>query len=237
MHGQNLLIVCERCKYKKGDDEGMNESDDPRQHIVVQERNLGCVFDFLCPVYRKDIPKMQFKRPSVRNRLAAPTLIRKISPSAHGFVADMARKLNSRDRPNEHVTEWTPPAEFRHIASFLPEDEAAMLIARFESWYEAHPSPVIVTVQKPVMDMDPVLALHLKYPNRRPPLDDTIKAWRMAGMSESRLNKYRVWYTMMEATSADRQKELDCVFAKYPSASKPVPKIKKVIKAVNKKKA
>ena len=40
----------------------MNESDDPRQHSVVQERNLGCVFDFLCPVYRKDIPKMNFEQ-------------------------------------------------------------------------------------------------------------------------------------------------------------------------------
>ena len=189
----------------------------------------------------------QHKRPSARVRIEAQRrlrfhltthpLIKKISPTAEGYVANIARMLNSPDMPPLHKTEWTPPCEYRYIAKTLPEDEAEVLIARCESWFEAHARPVSVTVEKPALDETPILDLHAKYPNRRPPLEETIDAWRSAGMSEERMNKYRTWWNRMEATSAERQKELDRIFAKYPSANKPVPKIKKVIKAVNKKKA
>jgi hypothetical protein len=190
---------------------------------------------------------MQFKRPSARVRLEAQRrlrllrttnpLIKKISPTAAGYVANIARILNTPDMPNRRMTEWTPPTEYRYIAKTLPEDEAAVLIARCESWFETHGRPESATVQKPALDETPILELHAKYPDRRPPLEETIAAWRSAGMSEERLNKHREWMNRMEATSADRQKDLDLIFAKYPSANKPVPKIKKVIKAVNKKKA
>jgi hypothetical protein len=189
----------------------------------------------------------QHKRPSVGVRIEAQRrlrlhlttrpLIKKISPTATGYAATIARILNSPDILIQHKTEWTPPSEYRHIAKFLPEDEAAVLIARCESWLEAHPTRVVVTVEKPRINAEPILELHAKYPNRRPPLEETIDAYRSAGMSEERMKKYRAWWNKMEATTAERQKELDLIFAKYPSANKPVPKIKKVIKAVNKKKA
>lgn len=181
---------------------------------------------------------MQFKRPALRVRrggVSRPP--QRVSPWAKGVAADIAHVMRNQVLPGIPVTEWTPPREYRYIAKHLPEDEAAMLIARCESWFEAHPPPVHVTVEKPVIDTDVILALHAKYPNQRPPLEETIDAWRSAGMSEERMNKYRTWWNRMEATSAERQKELDRIFAKYPSANKPVPKIKKVIKAVNKKKA
>lgn len=190
---------------------------------------------------------MQFKRPSAGVRLEAQRRLRlhrtvhkpiqKISPTAEGYVANIARILNTPDMPIQHGTEWTPPCEYRYIAKTLPDDEAEMLIARCVSWFEARAPPVTVTVEKPAIDTDPILDLYTKYPNRRPPLEETIDAWRMAGMSEERMNKYRVWWNRMEATSAERQRDLDLIFTKYPSANKPVPKIKKVIKAVNKKKA
>lgn len=189
----------------------------------------------------------QHKRPSVGVRIEAQRrlrlhlttrpLIKKISPTATGYAATIARILNSPDMPIQHKTEWTPPSEYRHIAKFLPEDEAAVLIARCESWLEAHNRPKNGPVQAPVLDETPILELYAKYTDRRPPLDETIDAYRSAGMSEERMKKYRVWWNKMEATTAERQKELDLIFAKYPSANKPVPKIKKVIKAVNKKKA
>ena len=190
---------------------------------------------------------MQHKRPSERVRIEAQRrlqlhltvhpLIKKISPTATGYVANIARILNTPDMPTRRMTEWTPPSEYMYIAKTLPEDEAALLIARCESWFESHARPVTVTVEKPALDETPILELHAKYPNQRPPLEDTIDAWRSAGMSEESMNKYRTWWNRMEATSAERQKELERIFVKYPSANKPVPKIKKVIKAVNKKKA
>jgi len=190
---------------------------------------------------------MQFKRPSARVRLEAQrrlrfhrtshNLIHKISPTARGIVAEIAYVMNNQVMPAIPRTEWTPPNDYRYIAKHLPKDEAEALIARCESWFEAHPTPVTVSIEKPVIDTDIILALYAKYPNQRPPLEETIDAWRSAGMSEERMNKYRAWWNKMEATSADRQKDLDLIFAKYPSANKPVPKIKKVIKAVNKKKA
>lgn len=181
---------------------------------------------------------MQFKRPALRIRRGGvyrPP--QRISPLAKGLAAEIAHVMNNQVLPGIPRSVWTPPNDYKYIAKYLPEDEAAMLIARCESWFEANPRPVVVPVEKPQIDTDIILALYAKYPGRRPPLEETIDAWRSAGMSEERMNKYRAWWQKMEATSDERQKELDRIFAKYPSANKPVPKIKKVIKAVNKKKA
>jgi hypothetical protein len=190
---------------------------------------------------------MQHKRPSERVRIEAQRrlqlhltvhpLIKKISPTATGYVANIARILNSPDMPFRPNTDWTPPCEYKYIASKLPETEAATLIARCESWHEANPPPPRVTTQKEksTLDMTPVLELQAKY-NKRPPIEESIAAWRAAGLSEERLKKHRVWWNKMEATSEERQKALELIFVKYPSANKPIPKVKKVIKAVNKKK-
>jgi len=49
--------------------------------------------------------------------------------------------------------------------------------------------------------------------------------------------KALAWHDKMDATSEERQKTLDLIFAKFPSANKPTPttKTKKVIKVVKKK--
>lgn len=180
---------------------------------------------------------MQFKRPTLRVHRGYAGPIQKISPTATGYVANIARTLNSPDIPSRPNTGWTPPCEYKYIASKLPETEAATLIARCETWHEANPPPPRVTNQaaQPILDMTPVLELHAKY-KKRPPIEESIAAWRAAGLSEERLKKHRAWWNKMEATSEERQKALDLIFVKYPSANKPIPKVKKVIKAVNKKK-
>jgi hypothetical protein len=179
---------------------------------------------------------MQFKRPTLRVRgyggFSAP-----VSPYATGVVADIVRTMRNSVIPPARQTPWTPPSEYKFIASKLPEPEAEMLIARCESWFEANPPRRHVTTQKEesTIDMTPVLELQAKYKGR-PPIEESIVAWRAAGLSEERLKKYRAWWNKMEATSGERQKALDLIFVKYPSANKPIPKVKKVIKAVNKKK-
>ena len=179
---------------------------------------------------------MQFKRPSLRLRRgnAAPT---QVSPYASGRVADIVRTMRNSVIPPARQTPWTPSHDYKFMASKLPEDEAAILIARCESWLEANPPRRTMTtlVEQSNLDMTPVLELQAKYKGR-PPIEESIVAWRAAGLSEERLEKHRAWWNKMEATSEERQKALDRIFIKYPSANKPIPKVKKVIKAVNKKK-
>ena len=179
----------------------------------------------------------QYKRPALRVRRGYAGPIQKVSPYASGRVADIVRIMRNSVIPPFRQTPWTPPCEYKFIASKLPETEAATLIARCESWLEANPPRRHVTIQTetPTLDMTPVLELQAKYKGR-PPIEESIVAWRAAGMSEERLAKYRAWWNKMESTTGERQKALDLIFAKYPSANKPIPKVKKVIKAVNKKK-
>lgn len=181
---------------------------------------------------------MQFKRPIPQKfRRGCYGPIRAVSPHASGIVADIARTMRNAVIPPAHQTPWTPPNEYNFIAERLPEAEAEMLIARCESWFEANPSRqhVVAPIVQSTIDMTPVLDLHTKYKGR-PPIEESIIAWRAAGLSEERLAKHRAWWNKMEATSEERQKALDLIFVKYPSANKPIPKVKKVIKAVNKKK-
>jgi hypothetical protein len=49
------------------------------------------------------------------------------------------------------------------------------------------------------------------------------------------VRKALAYYKRMEDTSDERQAALDSIFARWPAASKPTPKPKKVIKAVKKK--
>jgi len=180
----------------------------------------------------------QYKRPILRVRRGYAEAIQKISPYATGVVADIVRTMRNSVILPARQTPWTPPNDYKYIASRLPETEAATLIARCESWLEANPPPPRVTIQieQPTLDMTPVLELQAKYTKGRPPIQESIVAWRAAGMSEERLKKYQAWWNKMESTAEERQKALDLMFAKYPSANKPIPKVKKVIKAVNKKK-
>jgi hypothetical protein len=94
------------------------------------------------------------------------------------------------------------------------------------------------------LNFEPIFAVYKKYERREggakvPPLPELEKAWRLAGYSEQKIQKALSFYKKMEATSADRQKALDLIFIKFPSASKPTPKAraKKVIKVVKKKMA
>jgi hypothetical protein len=70
-----------------------------------------------------------------------------------------------------------------------------------------------------------------------PPIAEREKAWRLAGYSEAKIRKALAYDKRMEETSDARQAALDLIFAKFPSANKPTPKVKakKVIKVVKKK--
>lgn len=178
---------------------------------------------------------MLYKRPTIRKR-SQGSITSVISPYSTGVLGDIARSMLNTTIPPLRKREWTPPTDYEFIAKKLPKEEGEALIARSKAWLEAHTNPVREPVVKTVLNYEPIMALHNKYPGKRPPLEEHIAAFLAAGMSEARVEKYRAHMKKMEDTSDERQKALDSIFAKYPSANKPnKPKAKKIIKAVHKK--
>jgi hypothetical protein len=65
---------------------------------------------------------------------------------------------------------------------------------------------------------------------------ETESAMRLAGYSEAQIERSIKWNERMDERSGEIQKDLDLIFGKWPSASKPTPKSRpKKIKAVKKK--
>jgi hypothetical protein len=179
---------------------------------------------------------MTYKRPSFRphGSYGPP---KKVSPGARGVVADICRVLHVAGCPPAVRKEWTPPTEYKYIAKFMSDEEAEYFTARCESWFEAHPPVVAEKPEVTVLDHTPLMELHEKYPGKVPPVRETLAAMSAAGYSQERLVKTQRWHQKMFQTSAERQKQLDAIFAKYPSANKNAraSRPKKIIRAVKKK--
>lgn len=144
---------------------------------------------------------------------------------------------------------WTPPRDYEWYAEqVIPAAERAAFIQRCKDWHEANPPKRRDPPPELVLDHEPVLKLFAKYAKKGPPFDGCTApqptvpplaklkvAWELAGYPPERIAKAEAHIRHLEETSEERQKVLDAIFAKYPSASKPTPKPKKVIKAVKKK--
>lgn len=136
---------------------------------------------------------------------------------------------------------WTPPVDYEFISKLMPDPEA--YVKKCRDWLEAHPPPSKRVVKDPVViDPVPVLEIFEKYSKGEegptvPPVDELEVAWRAAGYSEQRIAKAVAHRKTIEATEDERQAVIDAIFAKFPSAYKPGPKLKpkKVIKVVKKK--
>ena len=181
-------------------------------------------------------PKM-FKRPNIRPSYAkrGGSSARAISPTAVGVAADVARNVRSICVPPPPVHRWTPPTDYLFIAKHMTKAEAEPFVARCEAWFAERQREAPPTKPPPpVIDPEPLLALMDKYKGR-PPCEEMCAAMLAAGHTEQRVAKYRQWWQNLEDTADARQEILDKIFAKYPSANKPAPKKKKVIKAVKKK--
>jgi hypothetical protein len=158
------------------------------------------------------------------------------APGRVGAIIDALYKgSDCIRRPSK--TPWAPPVDYEFIAKYMPECEREAYIAKCKEWFESHPPPIPKThVPKPVVDQDLVLALFRKYPGVVPPFEERIKVCVAAGHPEEYITKITVRRQKLEETADERQKVLDGIFGKWPSANKSVPKPKgKVIKAVKKR--
>jgi len=154
-----------------------------------------------------------------------------------GEIVDLLYKGTDQVRRPDK-TLWTPPMDYEFVAKHLPEHSRDAYVAQCLEWLEAHPKPVPVeAAQKgPEPDRQLIQALFKKYPGAVPPFEERIKVYKAAGHSEEYINKAIARHKKLAETVDARQKALDDIFGKWPSASKATPKPKtKVIKAVKKR--
>lgn len=169
-------------------------------------------------------------------------------PSRVGEIIDkMRRGADCVRRPSKQP--WRPPLSYEWYADMMYTGDAKeAFLQRCREWHAANPPVHVEKPAPPVIDPEPILKLFAKYAKRgdpfeggttgqpiRPPIEKMKVAWELAGYPPERIAKAVAHFQHLEDTSEERQKALDEIFAKYPSASKPTPKPKKVIKAVKKK--
>ena len=200
---------------------------------------------------------MNFKRPIPRSRGNVPTRFVSSALPGGGVVSRWTLGTNKPRIPSGHPsvvgqivdkmrqgsclegtkpTVWTPPSTPEFIAKHMENPEA--FLKRCEDWYAQHPSAAPrVRVTTPPLNLEPVIAVYKKWGVTTPPIAEREKAWRLAGYSDAKIQKALAYHKRMEETADERQKALDLIFAKFPSANKPTPKTKakKVIKVVKKK--
>ena len=174
-------------------------------------------------------------------------------PSGHrsrvGSIIDSMRLGD--DAVRRPFEKWSPPSDYEWYAErVIPEAQRGAFIDRCKQWHAAHPPKVSSRPSPPVIDTEPILKLFAKYAKKGPPFEGSeirqptvpplakLKvAWELAGYPPNRVRKAVQHIQHLIDTSEERQEALEAIFAKYPSASKPTPKPKKVIKAVKKKMA
>jgi hypothetical protein len=142
--------------------------------------------------------------------------------------------------------EWTPPLDPESYAR--KKGLGPDFLKRCEEWRLAHPPTIHEHRKLPDIDPVPVTKMMKKYSKKgppfdggdfaqptRPPIDRMMVAWECAGYSPEDIELARARLEFADSQMDVRQQALDAVFARYPSASKPASKTKKVIKAVKKK--
>jgi hypothetical protein len=149
--------------------------------------------------------------------------------------------ITAMHRGTDHVarpkTEWRPPHEYELVAKHMHEASRAAYIARCKAWFDANKPPERVPRAPLVYDRELVQVLFQKYAPRVPPLEERVKVYRAAGLSETFIERAIARHKRLEAISEEQQKTLDAIFGKWPSANKTVKVPPKVIKAVKKKMA
>ena len=198
-----------------------------------------------------------FKRPTIRRRYESTRFVtetlangaqvskwvpvvtrRRIPTGTPGVVGSIADKMHAGTDTIRHVVgpKWTPPSEYEFIAERLPVEERAAYVSRCEAWFAENPPRVAAA--KPelrVVDAEAVAKVFAKHHPELPPLEERLAVYRKVGYPEEYISRAKARAALMEATSDERQKALDLIFAKWPAASKPAPKKGKVIKAVKKR--
>jgi hypothetical protein len=159
------------------------------------------------------------------------------TPGRVGEIVDEMRRGEACiQRPAK--TPWTPPSDYEFIAKYMTDDQSRVnFISKCEQWIADNPPPPPPPPQvKPIIDTELILALYKKYPGVVPPFEERMKVCRAAGYSEEYIAKKTERQRKFTELAEERQKAIDAVFGKWPTANKAAPKPKgKVIRAVKKR--
>jgi hypothetical protein len=168
-----------------------------------------------------------FKRPSF-HRHGCYSAPRAVPYGATGLVAALARQSDPLPPPPKI---WCPPLDPEAYFDMLRKRGCDT--AEYERLTAAFPWPERVErqVKSSSLNLAPLEEL-FGGATDMPELSDYFSALRKCGYPEERVAAVEAHFAHLEATSDQRQEALDLVFARWPSAAKPV---KKVIKAVKKK--
>ena len=159
------------------------------------------------------------------------------TPGRVGEIVDLMRQ--GEDHIKRPVPQtWTPPMDYQFVAKHISDEQTRLnYISKCETWVEDHPPRRVMTpVAKPKVDTELILALYKKYEGKVPPFEERMKVCRAAGYSEEYIAKAIERKRKLDETTDTRQKVIDDIFGKWPSANKATPKPRaKVIKAVKKR--
>ena len=179
-------------------------------------------------MYKRPVP-----RPTVCGQVQAPV--------GTSRVEELRTKVRTMRVPQAPPKIWTPPIDFEFISKSMADPDPYLKKCR--EWFEANPRTVTRLTKEPVV-IDPrsVIDIFEKYSKGEegptvPPVKELEEAWRAAGYSEEKIAKAVAHRVKIAATEDERQEVIDKIFAKFPSAYKPGPKLKpkKVIKVDKKK--
>lgn len=197
-------------------------------------------------VFKDRRPDLEFKTEYRANGSCASTWVPKVerpliipngTPGRVGEIIDLMRQGEACiQRP--YKSPWTPPSDYEFIAKYLPDEQSRInFISKCEAWLADNPPPVLFVAHlKPKIDTDLILALYKKYEGKVPPFEERMKVCRAAGYSEEYIAKAIERKRKLDETTDTRQKVIDDIFGKWPSANKATPKPRaKVIKAVKKR--
>ena len=197
-------------------------------------------------IFKDRRPDLEFKTEYRANGSCASTWVPKVerpliipngTPGRVGEIIDLMRQGEACiQRP--YKSPWTPPSDYEFIAKYLPDEQSRInFISKCEAWLADNPPPVLFVAHlKPKIDTDLILALYKKYEGKVPPFEERMKVCRAAGYSEEYIAKAIERKRKLDETTDTRQKVIDDIFGKWPSANKATPKPRaKVIKAVKKR--
>jgi hypothetical protein len=160
---------------------------------------------------------------------------RPIASGCYGRVGEIVDLMNrGTDFINHDTIKWTPPISYKFIASKMPKAQGEAYVKRCEDWFAANPPPVPKAAKAPLKYDTELVAKYFSRLTSVPETQDLINLWRAAGIPEERVQKSIEWHEKMDATSEERQAQIDAIFGPPEEPKKPK-KVVKVIKAVKKR--
>lgn len=163
----------------------------------------------------------------------APQIVPNGTAGRVGEIVDtMRRGIGYINHPE--LQKWTPPMDYEFVSKYMNTSVREAYISRCESWFDAHPVPVVLErPARPHVDRPLIDALFAKYPGQVPPFNERIKVYTAAGVPKERIDKAIARHERLVATADERQKAIDRIFPNVPK--KTIKPVTKVIKAVKKK--